>query len=547
VGVPDQIFGVIDDSWDDEDLPIPLDQIDRLALTPAKDERFERRFYSRQFFYLLRPLQVGEHALYQDEEVVPIDLIERKQWTDKVALPGLPGSVFCRRKVPLEPNQGGMSYEDFHHEINSIRNVQSEHLVSYWGSYTHQGWGYVIFYPATEYSLKSFLATTPASIKNMDKRLRRELVMNWIHCLVDSLCYLHMRGLSHGNIRPSTILFTNDDQIAFADFTSFNPELVGRFSDKTSFDKEAYDYAAPEQWFKPSSAAAGSRKNTNHAVSTSPGNYSFSISRGGIDHANNTAPAAPAPTPYLNPQAADIFSLGCVVLELLSFLLKKHGKPFATHRAAKHKSPGRGGAVPDSSFHKNIGQVESWMAQLAKDASKKNDPVLNGVAPMLHIVERMLALHPAERLVAQDVQTRMYQVLTMNSGISEPHCVHQYGGWDIGIGSLRLNPPTGMAKSQNDHSGSSETASIASKRTGSSVQSLKHRRTNSSSSSRIADSIPRSPKVERLEELENQTNNIGGGFQAIKGIRIHKGASAWQNPPYARQSAPATSWHSRSG
>jgi len=32
-GVPDQIFGVIDDSWDDDDLPVPLDMVQRLALS----------------------------------------------------------------------------------------------------------------------------------------------------------------------------------------------------------------------------------------------------------------------------------------------------------------------------------------------------------------------------------------------------------------------------------------------------------------------------------------------------------------------------------
>src|SRR4051794_15822013 len=61
LGVPDQIFGVIDDSWDDEDLPIALDQVECLALTPAKDLKFERKFYYRQFHYLLKPLQKGEH------------------------------------------------------------------------------------------------------------------------------------------------------------------------------------------------------------------------------------------------------------------------------------------------------------------------------------------------------------------------------------------------------------------------------------------------------------------------------------------------------
>src|SRR6187402_384162 len=70
IGVPDQIFGVIDDSWDDDDLPVALDQVERLALTAEKDEKVEKKFYLRQFIYLLRNIQKGEHEYYDDEEVV---------------------------------------------------------------------------------------------------------------------------------------------------------------------------------------------------------------------------------------------------------------------------------------------------------------------------------------------------------------------------------------------------------------------------------------------------------------------------------------------
>lgn len=118
------------------------------------------------------------------------------------------------------------------------------------------------------------------------------------------------------------------------------------------------------------------------------------------------------------------------VLELMTFLLKRPTRAFVSHRAAKHKTPGRGGAVPDSSFHKNLGQVESWMTSLAKDAAKKakakNEPIYNGVEPLLVVVSHMLAILPQERPPIHSVQKRVYQVLLKNCGILEPHCVHQY-------------------------------------------------------------------------------------------------------------------------
>ncbi|KAK4455464.1 protein kinase [Podospora aff. communis PSN243] len=545
LGVPDQIFGVIDDSWDDEDLPVAKDQVDRLALTAERDEKMERRFYQRQFYYLLRPLQKGDHKVYQDNEVVPLDIVEKKTLAagqtnnhpvDKVVLPNQPNMVFCRRRVPLACGfgQGYMSQEDFLYEVNNIRNVQNDHLVSYWASYVHQGYGYVLFTPATDSSLKSFLTTTPAWMKNLDKHRQRELVMNWIHCLVDTLCFLHNRGLSHGNIRPSTVLFSGEN-IFFADFTIFNPEaLTG--GEKNSFDKEAYDYAAPEQWFRPTSGPPSPihRRATLSMLSTSPDNHNFAISRSLTDYGPNSPMAMMhAPTPHLNPQAADVFSLGCVILELLSFLLKKQGRPFATYRAAKHKTPGRGGAVPDSSFHKNLGQVESWMTQLAKDASKKDDRVFRGVSPMLHVIERMLSLHPSERPAAHDVQARLYNILTDACGISEPHCVHQYGGWDFGIGSLKLDSPTLVRNNSND------TMSIATKRSSGSGASLDYKRMSGGSttvrrtgsiSTHVRDPSPQEAPRDRTSKMPH---DLGSGLRAIQNLRLRDKVRPWQSPAHA--------------
>ncbi|EGS23754.1 uncharacterized protein CTHT_0004560 [Thermochaetoides thermophila DSM 1495] len=409
--LPDQIFGLIDDSWEDEDLPIPRDQVERLALKASKDEATEWKFYLRQYRYLMRPLNEGEHLNYDDDEIVPVYFADKKhmgvqsQPLTKVVLPNHPGAIFSRAKVTLGP--GRMSEEEFMCEVENLKALQHDHLLSYWASYIHRGCGYVIFRQAAEYSLKSLFTATPSCFKKLEKKDRRQTVMNWIFCLVDTICFLHNRGLVHGNIKPSTVMFTEDNQVFLCDYNHFLTQLLsGQLeSDANSFDKEVYDYSAPEMWLS--------------SLPSSP--MSFRSAKG-------------RPTP----QAADIFSLGCIILELLSFLAKKHGKPFATHRAAKNKMGSRGAAVPDSSFHKNLGQVESWMNQLAHDLAKKDDPTFKGVPMMLHVVEDMLSYYPAERPLANEVQTRTYQIVTNWCGITEPHCVHKYGEWEHTFSSLSL-------------------------------------------------------------------------------------------------------------
>ncbi|KAI0097693.1 protein kinase [Nemania sp. FL0031] len=439
LGIPDQIFGIIDDSWDDSDLPIALDQIGRLALTPTRDDRVAKKFYARQFHYLVNYIDKGQHIVYQDDELIPV-VVDRRPGlannpVDRVSLPNRPGEAFSRRRFPLGTGPGMMTWDVILNEINSTRNLQSDHLASYYGSYIHQGVAYVIFTHSSDFNLKSLLSTTAGPLKSIPKQDRRRMMMNWIHCLTDTLCYIHRRSRSHGNIKPSTILFCSNNYVFYNNMSRLCGEASVSASEKAVFDRESYDFAAPEQWYRPST---NSHRRTlmvqrSSAASTSSDSTTFSISRGGSDTTSNPSSALHTPNPLLDPQAADVFSLGCVILELISLLMKRTTRAFASHRAAKHKLAGRGGAVLDSSFHKNPGQVESWMTSLAKDAAKKEDAVFRGIAPMLHVVTRMLSVLPQERPTAQEVEQAMYKILTEKCGIAEPHCVHQYGELDINL------------------------------------------------------------------------------------------------------------------
>ncbi|KAI1498065.1 kinase-like domain-containing protein [Biscogniauxia marginata] len=508
LGIPGQIFRLIDGSWDDFDLPIPPDQVERLALGSPKNGKNDKKgFYARQFHYLLKFIEKGDHVVYQDADVVPVCVVDRRpglninSTVDRVELPNKPGEIFSRRRFSLGTTPGLLSNEDLLQKISSIKNVQNDHIVSYFGSYTYQGFCYVIFTCPSDFNLKSLLVTLPGSVKSLAKQDRRRQIMNWIHCLADTLCYLHNRGQYHEVIRPSTILFNSSNTIFYTDISRLDAEAGASSPDKSAFDKEAYDYAAPELWYRPAppTHSASHRKSTLPSASStsSDSTTAFPISRG---HGETSTPASVlnTPNPLLNPQAADVFSLGCVILELLSLLMKRQTRSFASYRAAKHKTPGRGGAVLDSSFHKNLSQVESWMAGLAKDAAKKDDQVFRGVAPMLQVVAWMLAVPPHERPTAQEVEQRMYKILTEDCGIAEPHCVHQYDTFDFGLSNLRLT------------SRQSEGFSIATRPT-----------------SRIGSRHGRSSSMQERDLM------AGGGLQVIQGVRVSKVRTA---PVYAEAS-----------
>ncbi|KAI6756553.1 hypothetical protein HG530_011151 [Fusarium avenaceum] len=445
LGVPDQIFGVVDDGWDDAELPIALEDVDRLLLTATRDEKVEKKFYQRQFHFLLKPLQRGSHVAYKDNEVVPLDVAEKpslpthkSHGNDKVRLPNVQGEIFSRRRYVLGNGPGAIPVQEFLDAVQGIKGLQNEHMISYWASYTQHGYGYVLFTPSSDFTLKSFLATTPSQFRNLAKARRRELVMNWILCLVDTLCDFHGKNQSHGYIKPSTIFFTSQNHVFFSDSTRLTPDNVILHTDKSSFDRERYDYAAPELWSRPAGATSPTSR-----FPSDDGHFGMMQT---YDPSGSPQTMFIAANPQLSGQQADIFSVGCIILELLSYLVKRTSSKFATFRSAKHKTGGRGGAVLDTSFHKNLGQVEAWMSGLAKDASRKASStkdganMLKGVTPILHVVTDMLATNPYGRPAAIEVQQRIYQILTEVCDITEPHCVHQYAqDLEASFGAMQIH------------------------------------------------------------------------------------------------------------
>lgn len=472
IGVPDQIFGVVDDSWDDDDLPIPLDQVERLQLTARRDQRLEKKFFQRQFTYLLRHLRPGENIIYQDVEIVPLEVAERRQIpgsatptpsnAERVCLPGRPNDVLCQRRIPLGDAPGQLPMVEFLSGIEKLKARYHRHMVSLWGSYIHRSYGYLLLTPVHDMTLKTVLGTLPPSLKIMAKEDRRTLLMNWIHCLTDAVASLHTEGIAHGNIKPSNVLLDNDNRIFLVD--------CGLFAMKQTkqFDQETFDYAAPERprpcqtptahnfssipypygVISPPSSSSLRRPSLASPASPaaspalsfatlppssprmpplgSPLTPSFSktfMSR------NQIPPSPPSsPPPPLDPLKTDIYSLGCIYLEILTILLKRQSKAFVQHRSAKNKTGGRGG-LPNSSFQDNPAQVESWTFSLLKDAKKREDRIYRGISHLLNLTTRMLSPNPVNRPSAKYCEERTYEILTKISGLPKTHCGGNHAVW----------------------------------------------------------------------------------------------------------------------
>ena len=459
IGVPDQVFGVIDDSFDDDDLPLSLDAVSQLKLSFQPDDGLNKKFYRTQFNYLVRPINPGEHGRYTIDEVVPVEPVKKKSEvlpnhsSERVHVPGKSSKAFTRRRISLGYASGGLPEEDFLAEVEAMKAISHEHIMSLWASYTQNHAGYLLLTPAPEISLKTFLTDVPQQFKLLPKQRRREVLLNWPHCLADALAFLHWNGFAHQDIRPSNVFIDAANNIFFGDIGSL--KLKGPPTRKKTTDNDAYEYAAPEHWVKtpvihqspaprstlPGGGRTGRKISVSSTFSSKRSSYiSDASSLASYDTSaalstttstsNGSSSSSSGSTAILHkyhrlptdPQRSDIFSLACIYLDILTHLLKRKPSAFASHRSSKNRSAGRGGAPADASFHVNLSQVGAWIDILDNDAFAKDDQLFRGVPPTLALISKMLSRDPKARPTAAQVEERLDDALFRFAHVERPHC-----------------------------------------------------------------------------------------------------------------------------
>ncbi|KAK7180169.1 hypothetical protein DPSP01_012796 [Paraphaeosphaeria sporulosa] len=250
---------------------------------------------------------------------------------------------FCRRKIGEAERK----------EIEILKKLSHRHIIRLAGSYTHRNFLGLLLWPVATCDLATFLEDYEAVMDNSPEDHARgermialsamgdgsevfEISANSIlkcrmGCIISAVEYLHSQNIRHKDLKPSNILLSAG-RVFLTDFGTATD-----FSDRTSSTTEGIERGTPKYFAPEMAAYEGSGR------------------------------------------PADIFSLGCVLLEMHTIQQKQRLHTLRDLRA-KH----------DKSFQANHEAIVDWLARPVERESGVDRQIKDTIG-------WMLSKNPAER------------------------------------------------------------------------------------------------------------------------------------------------------
>ncbi|KAH0536223.1 hypothetical protein FGG08_006890 [Glutinoglossum americanum] len=323
------------------DLSLPFTECELESI--LGDETAREGFFKQQHIATVRDLLPGMHGSFSTDELLPLRHLENLGTgafgsVDSVANV-FTGKVYAR-KIFRSRKRGSRNI--FETEISALRKLQSHHhIVQLVASYVHVNVMALVLLPVADSNLHDLLSTSATS---RDRTGTYQILFRCFGCLASGLAFMHSQRIRHKDIKPQNIL-VHQSSVLLTDFG-----LAFDFGDSGA----STTYGRPEfltrKYCAPEAAAFGRRG-----------------------------------------RKSDVFSLGCVLLEVATVLCGIELELFEEFLSD-------GGP-----FHQNIAGALQWVGMLQEGC---ND--ITAILP-LHTCRQMLQTKAEDRPCMDDVLVSLVQ------------------------------------------------------------------------------------------------------------------------------------------
>lgn len=182
------------------------------------------------------------HKIFPADEVWPFSVLERLGKTPALVYSteiteekyGLTDTI----AVKVVPYQPGPKFINTNQEIENLRRLRHNHIVAFIGSFQHTENIAILMFPMAKWDLEAFMGSWKI-------HSRRKMVHPWFGYLTHALNYLHANNFKHRDVKPANILIDVDGSIVLTDFgisKHYDSEEQAHTSGDARFDMR---YAAP--------------------------------------------------------------------------------------------------------------------------------------------------------------------------------------------------------------------------------------------------------------------------------------------------------------
>lgn len=358
-------------------------------------------FVTEQYRAVPPKWEAGHHLNVEDE--TPLPLVHEYSYREgsygivERVRDSLSGNRYARKQqiVSSEDRTTAANRRHIEEEAKRLKDLEHRHVIKLVKSYQRGRVYGILLWPAATSDLERLLVRYykdkfSADNSCKDSEWLRPIFLTAFGCLSKGLAYIHSRNIRHKDVKPANILYEKSMQDRDARFIWADFGLAYDFSstgDSKTKGNKIYSkrYAAPEVVATYNRVHPEKRANTNSSLKQ--------IAEMNEDNSTEIE---------LDPQTAnniddthgrktDIFSLGCIFLELLGGLVYDR-LPLDKETPQDPREP---------MFSNYLKELEDW-AQLKQSDGKGRE-----LASLFQITLKMMSRNPDDRPVIGDVVRSM--------------------------------------------------------------------------------------------------------------------------------------------